>query len=276
MCHVCYSSSTNSRVTTTFGTLIKVVSECNFCGHIYNWTSQPFIGTIPAANLMMSCAILFSGSLPTQSLRLFDFMNINHISSSTYMEHQKFYLYPAVTENWQDFQDTYIQRKRGSTIVVGGDGRADTPGHCAKYGSYCMMDLDENKIITVELIQSNEVKSSVHMEKEGLIRCVDWLKTYNIDIGTFVSDRHLQIQKWVRENLDGTNHFYDVWHVSKGLKKKMASLSKEKECEDVGLWTKSIINHLYWSAGSTEDGDGNVMWAKWESICNHVQNVRGA
>ena len=66
------------------------------------------------------------------------------------------------------------------------------------------------------LIQSNEVGSSTNMEKEGLIRAVDFFKRQDLTISTIVTDRHLQIQKWVRENLMQTQHFYDVWHVAKG------------------------------------------------------------
>lgn len=34
-----------------------------------------------------------------------------------------------------------------------------------------------------------------------------------------------------------------------------------------------MTNHLYWVAVSTPDGDGDVMWAKWESVENHIHNV---
>jgi solute carrier family 8 (sodium/calcium exchanger) len=50
-------------------------------------------------------------------------------------------------------------------------------------------------------------------------------------------------------------------------------LSKEKECELVGRWSKSIINHMYWCAMSTSDGDGDIMKAKWISIANHIHNI---
>lgn len=43
------------------------------------------------------------------------------------------------------------------------------------------------------------------------------------------------------------------------LKKKLQVIAKEKDCEIVGQWTKSLLNHLYWSAASTEDGNGDVI-----------------
>ena len=42
---------------------------------------------------------------------------------------------------------------RGTSLSVGGDGRADSPGHSAKYGSYGLIDLDTNKVIHVQLVQ---------------------------------------------------------------------------------------------------------------------------
>jgi hypothetical protein len=37
-----------------------------------------------------------------------------------------------------------------------------------------------------------------------------------VSIATLVTDRHPQINKWVRENLEDTLHMFDIWHVAKG------------------------------------------------------------
>jgi len=66
-------------------------------------------------------------------------------------------------------------------------------------------------------------------------------------------------------------HHYDVWHVVKGLIKKLESLGKQRDCKVVQEWTKSILNHLYWSAASSTTGEEAV--AKWVSVANHIQNV---
>ena len=41
----------------------------------------------------------------------------------------------------------------------------------------------------------------------------------------------------------------------------------------IGKWKKSLVNHLYWSASSTSNGNGDVMQAKWLSVDNHIHNV---
>ena len=54
--------------------------------------------------------------------------------------------------------------------------------------------------------------------------------------------------------------------------RKMEALSKEKECELVREWTKSLVSHLYWSAVSTPSGDGELIKAKWLSLDNHIHD----
>jgi len=55
------------------------------------------------------------------------------------------------------------------------------------------------------------------MEKEGLRRSVEFFKLNGIPIKSIVTDRHVQIKKWIRENMVETTHMFDVWHVAKGI-----------------------------------------------------------
>ena len=58
-----------------------------------------------------------------------------------------------------------------------------------------------------------------------------------------------------------------------GLNKKIDAILKQKGCEVIGRWEKSIINRLYWSVCSTVDGDPDVIKAKWLSLENHIHDV---
>ncbi|KAL5019986.1 hypothetical protein ScPMuIL_002878 [Solemya velum] len=107
----------------------------------------------------------------------------------------------------------------------GGDGRCDSPEHSAKFGSYSMLELDLKIVIDVQHVQFNEVKSSNHMEKEGLEKSVEHLHQFGLSIETMVTDRHLQVNKWIRKQMPGTTHYFGVWKVSKG---------------QFGLWYKSM------------------------------------
>ena len=54
------------------------------------------------------------------------------------------------------------------------------------------------------------------MEKEGLRRCMDFLKDNKLTIDVLVTDRHKQINKWLREKHPHIKHYFDTWHVAKG------------------------------------------------------------
>ena len=54
----------------------------------------------------------------------------------------------------QEQSKLLAQSKAQSTpLSIGGDGRADSPGHSAKYGSYGIIDLHTNKVLHIELVQ---------------------------------------------------------------------------------------------------------------------------
>ena len=54
------------------------------------------------------------------------------------------------------------------------------------------------------------------MEKEGLLRALQFLHDNALTIGMLVTDRHKQINKFMSQNYSDVEHRYDVWHVAKG------------------------------------------------------------
>ncbi len=57
------------------------------------------------------------------------------------------------------------------------------------------------------------------------------------------------------------------------ISKVLNKVAKEKGCEALLPWIKPCVNHLYWSATSTVDGNGAVIWAKFASFFEHIVNV---
>lgn len=142
-------------------------------------------------------------------------------------------------------------------------------GDSTKYSSYTVMHMESNTILDLQLVQSNEVGGSYYLEKEGLKRCLDLLERNSLAVDYIVTDRHPQIQKYLRERK--ITQFYDVWHFEKDLSKKVQKLSKNKDCALLKRWQRSIRNHVYWCATSSTSGPEKV--AKWTSVVNHLQNV---
>ncbi|XP_033127102.1 uncharacterized protein LOC117124881 [Anneissia japonica] len=262
LCQVCGRKGAKA-ATTFIGTLIIVNQSCSVCGGTFRWLSQPYISSIPAGNLLLSAAILFSGALPSKVLKVLRFWGVKSYERHTYFRHQRLFLIPAILNVWKDKQADLLQAARHSDVTVGGDARCDSMGHSAKYGSYTLLDLDKNKILAMELVQSNKTGGSYHMELEGLKRCLTVLENGNVKIGILVTDRHSQIQKWLRDNCGSITHYFDIWHVAKGLKKKLVALEKKKGFELVFKWRRSIINHLYWSVVSSK-GNGDLGLAKFD------------
>lgn len=53
------------------------------------------------------------------------------------------------------------------------------------------------------------------MEKEGLVRVIEFLRKKKFKVATLMTDRHKQIAKWVWESIPRTDHRYDIWHLAK-------------------------------------------------------------
>jgi alkyl hydroperoxide reductase subunit AhpC len=75
------------------------------------------------------------------------------------------------------------------------------------------------------------------MELEGLQRCKEKFCEYGVNISTLVTDRHVQVNKWIRSEWPSVTHYFDIWHVAKSLNKKMDELGKKRTV------TSSIDGH---------------------------------
>ena len=98
---------------------------------------------------------MFSGCTPGKVLHFLNCLQVACVTDRTFYLHQTQYLEPAVLSVWQDNQHQLLSAilKQGSPIIIGGDGRADSPGHSAKFGSYGILDLHTNKVLHIELVQ---------------------------------------------------------------------------------------------------------------------------
>ena len=94
-------------------------------------------------------------------------MNVPTIAYSTSMKHQKEYLHPAVEMTYGRQQRALLDevKAQGKELTLGGDGRCDSPGHSAKYGSYTLLDLEMNKILDSQLLQVCEFISTLKVRK---------------------------------------------------------------------------------------------------------------
>ncbi|XP_028404061.1 uncharacterized protein LOC114526733 [Dendronephthya gigantea] len=121
---------------------------------------------------------------------------------------------------------------------------------------------------------ANETGSSTAMELEEAKLCFHFLKDKGLSVDTFVSDRHKGIAKWIRQTQPRTIHFFDIWHVTRSIHKKLFKASKKKGLEKITYWLKGVRNHLYWCVTSTVQGFKELILAKWKSFMFHVADKR--
>jgi hypothetical protein len=87
------------------------------------------------------------------------------------------------------------------------------------------------------------------------------------NIRVLATDHHLGIAKQMRESDPEINPQFDLWHIVKGLRKKLSN-SKQK---DLQPWISAVANHL-WYCADTCDGDADLLIEKWLSVLHHVTN----
>uniref|UniRef100_A0A671W0Z0 THAP-type domain-containing protein n=1 Tax=Sparus aurata TaxID=8175 RepID=A0A671W0Z0_SPAAU len=240
---ICPTCSTVCKIETFVKvTFLSVTQKClhQSCFYSRQWKSQPLLGSSPAGNLHLSAAVYYTGSSFIQTNKVLNAMHVRTFSRMTHHNHVHNYILASVLHKWQSHQTDQLEElKQRETVSLAGDMRADSTGHFAKYGSYSLMDLKTKLLIS----NFNEVESSVRMEKEGLIRSLDFLEKSGVKVASLVTDRHTQVQKFILEQKPNIDHFYDVWH---------------------------FIYYLRWMPSPRRR---TVTVAKWTSLLNHIQNI---
>ena len=140
---------------TTTGTQLNINLMCDACDTNSKWSSQPNIGTFPAGNILLSAGILFAGTSPTKVLRVLNSIGVVTHTVRSFSDHQAEILQPAIKSVWEEQQTSHLTQLlvEDRPLVLGGDGRADSPGHSAKFGVYTTMELQANVILDLQLVQ---------------------------------------------------------------------------------------------------------------------------
>ena len=94
------------------------------------------------------------------------------------------------------------------------------------------------------VIQKGQYESE--LEKQACKLLLEILtKEEKLEIGDFVTDRHVGIGKMMRKFLD-IYHAYYIWHMGKILLKKLTACAKKHP--KVGIWARSLVRHFWWSS----------------------------
>lgn len=269
-CQQC-GSPTDTTTMIQHGSMVTVKTSC-MSGHTVTWESQPRVKGTAAGNLLITAAIVFSGNTYKHAADFAKHLNLQFISSSYYYKIQRKVIFPVVQKAWRKNQAEVVkQLKQTKNVDLCGDGRCDSPGHSAKYGTYTLMDEKSNLIVEFSLVQVTEVSSSNAMEYEGCKRSLNSVIKKKVPIRCLTTDRHTTITAKMRTVFPTINHQYDVWHLSKWVTKELTKKAKKKGCEELTAWIQCISNHLWWCA-ATCNGQADVLREKWLSMLEHIVN----
>jgi hypothetical protein len=125
------------------GTFLSVKQACTTCVFTRCWSSQPMIGQLPAGNIHLSAAILFTGGSFSKVEKVLTALKVKCFTSATFYQHARTFLQPTILTLWRNSQTELLKHleQRTGEVIIGGDMRADSPGHCAKYRSYSVLEL---------------------------------------------------------------------------------------------------------------------------------------
>ena len=155
-CHFCFESGPEVKVYQT-GTLLTIRTICCNCKKTFTWKSQPYLlGKFPAGNILLSFAILCAGASVNKVLVVFRHIGILVYNQPTFYYHQRHLLIPTVISYWRKYQAGIEENLKGKEVVLAGDGRHDSMGHSAKYGTYTIFCCTVGLIIEIVLLQASQ------------------------------------------------------------------------------------------------------------------------
>ena len=96
VCRFCLSKTVDIKKVIT-GSFLRITQKCSRCQRKWIWDSQPTIRNVPAGNIRISAAILYTGALPAKALRMFEILNCYTITLRTFFRHQRQYLQPTIS-----------------------------------------------------------------------------------------------------------------------------------------------------------------------------------
>ena len=131
------------------------------------------------------------------------------MSDKTFYTIQDSYLSPVINEFWQGQEKIALN---GKDLLLSGDGRCNSSGLNAKYGTYTMIDQITDKIVDFQVVQVTEVTSSNAMEREGYARCMENIQGKGAKVKLVATVGNVSSKSDMKRNYPDIDHQFDVWH----------------------------------------------------------------
>ena len=264
----CEVTACSTRVS---GTMLCVTFSCAGIHKNERWNSQPFLRNMPAGNLLLTGAIVVSGSSYQQFRRVADCLNLACVGESTFYEIQDAYIFPAIHVNYMLMKEALLASLCDQPLRIVGDARCDSPGFSAKYCTYSLMDTESGAVLTFSLEQVRPGRTSVALEVDGCMHALEELLEVGMSIEMLGTDCNYSVALRLRTEHPNITHQYDVYHLDKRVRKKLVAKAKIKENADLLPWIKSVSRHLWYCAHNCHE-DPVELLEKWKSAVHHISN----
>ena len=172
------SANCNVKEYSVEGGVVKVEWVCANLHHGF-WLSSEVLCEKSNQNVfvntvLLSAAVLLTGNNFEKVALFCKFLGIDFLSSSTYYRIQRHYVVPECLSFWDEMKTEIWSVLNGEAIILCGDGRNDSPGHCAKYCTYVLMEQFLNVIVDLEVVDKRETGGvSTNMEVFGLRKLLE-------------------------------------------------------------------------------------------------------
>ncbi|KAK6297157.1 hypothetical protein J4Q44_G00317400 [Coregonus suidteri] len=145
-------------------------------GHRRKWESQTRVGKLFAGNLLVPSAVFLTGGSHSTFVETCHLLSLVSMSLRQFANQQRIYIVPEVNYMWTQHTEALLATIGDSPPIVSGDAQCDSPGHCASYGTYTILDSASHLILAQETVHVTEVKNSYWLETEGLERCLQHIE----------------------------------------------------------------------------------------------------
>ena len=141
------------------GTMVTIEAKCCNCNEVFEWKSQPFILSKttcwqPFTEFLQCCVL----EVPSRKFYWsFKHMGVLAFHEPTFYYHHRHFLIPSVVSFWRKYQKKILESIKGKEVVLAGDGRHDSMGHSAKFGTYTIFCCTIGLIIHLVLVQVHAV-----------------------------------------------------------------------------------------------------------------------
>ena len=120
-------------------------------------------------------------------------------------------------------------------------------------------------------MQVTEAGNSNKMKKTGFQKTLKLLTDEGAVLEQIITNQHIQIGKYLKEEEPNITHQFDVWHFANNIKKKLPATSKKSSCKILEKWIKLIRNHFWWSCATCER-DAQMLQERRIRMLLHIQN----